>query len=166
MKHLKITLLNLFIALTLVVGAAVFIAPFASAVNSGNDGGTGSPSTTQGGGSGTGAATGTTCKAGGLTIPKCTGGGSYQCADAKAPSCLANNPIVLWITFFINLVSVLILVGASAMLVYAGVEYISAADNPQRVQAAKQHIVNVVIGIVAYFFLFAFVQWLIPGGVF
>jgi len=143
MKNLKTTILKLF---TAVIIAAAFAFPVIVAQPV--------------------YAAGTTCTGGGLTIPKCTGGGSYQCANAKDPSCLANNPIVLWITFFINLVSVLILVGASAMLVYAGVEYISAADNPQRVQAAKQHIINVIIGLVAYFFLFSFVQWLIPGGVF
>jgi uncharacterized membrane protein YqhA len=68
--------------------------------------------------------------------------------------------------FFINILGVLIVVGASAMLVFAGVEYIAAADSPDRVKSAKQKITNVIIGVLAFFFLYAFMQWLIPGGAF
>ena len=102
------------------------------------------------------------CGTGGLSIP-CATESEVTCTTTN---CLKENPIVLWITFLINLVSILVLVGASLMMVYAGVEYITAADNAQRIQAAKKRILNVIIGVVAYFFLFAFLQWLVPGGAF
>jgi hypothetical protein len=52
------------------------------------------------------------------------------------------------------------------MIAVAGVQYTTSRDNPQAVQAAKQKIWNVLIGLLAFFFLYAFVQWIIPGGVF
>ena len=89
---------------------------------------------------------------------------NQNCTDET--TCTQNNPIVQWINFFINLFSVVILVGASIMIAVAGIQYSSARDNPQGVQAAKQKIWNVLIGLLAFFFFYAFMQWLIPGGVF
>ena len=77
---------------------------------------------------------------------------------------LANNPIMLWIQFFVNLLSVVIVVGSAVMIAFAGVQYTSSRDNAQGVQDAKKKIFNVVLGLLAYAFLYAFVQWLIPGG--
>lgn len=79
---------------------------------------------------------------------------------------LADNPIMQWLEFFINVLSVTILAGGSVMIAWAGIQYMSARDNAQAVQDAKNKIWNVVYGLLAYFFLYAFIQWLIPGGVF
>ncbi len=79
---------------------------------------------------------------------------------------LAQNPIIKWIEFFINVLSVTILAGGSVMIAWAGIQYMSARDNAQSVQAAKEKIWNVIFGLFAYFFLYAFIQWIIPGGVF
>ena len=97
--------------------------------------------------------------ASGLTPPTSTSG------EVKATE-LKDNPIVQWIEFFINVLSVTILAGSSVMIAWAGIQYMSARDNAQAVQAAKQKIWNVVFGLIAYFFLYAFIQWLVPGGVF
>lgn len=102
--------------------------------------------------------------ASGLSLPKSCP--KYSCAGKSSQECLTQNPITQWVVFFINVLGVVIIVGASAMLVYAGVEYISAADNPDRVKKAKQKIINVIIGVIAFFFMYAFLQWLIPGGAF
>ena len=51
-------------------------------------------------------------------------------------------------------------------LVYGALLYTSAGDKQDQVQKALGMIKNVVIGLIAYFALFAFVQFLIPGGVF
>lgn len=51
-------------------------------------------------------------------------------------------------------------------LILSGIQYITSQDNPQQVSAAKNHIWNVVIALMAYIFMFAFLQWLIPGGIF
>lgn len=79
---------------------------------------------------------------------------------------LKDNPIIVWVNRVINFLAGLVGIGAVIMIIFAGIQYITARDNPQSVQAAKTKIINVVIGLVAFAFLFAFMQWLIPGGVF
>lgn len=79
---------------------------------------------------------------------------------------LGDNPIIQWIEFFVNVLSVTILAGGSVMIAWAGIQYMSSRDNAQAVQDAKNKIWNVVYGLLAYFFLYAFIQWIIPGGVF
>lgn len=51
-------------------------------------------------------------------------------------------------------------------IVYGGLLYASAGDKADQVQKSIGVIKNVVIGLIAYAVLFAFVQYLIPGGVF
>jgi cytochrome bd-type quinol oxidase subunit 2 len=107
-----------------------------------------------------------TVHAGGLTPPVTTDS-TYTCDNGETPEqCTANNPIVLWINFFINLFATVIGIGAVIMVIYSGIQYTIARDDAQKVQKAKQQLMNVVIGLVAFGFLYAFIQWLIPGGAF
>lgn len=99
-----------------------------------------------------------------LTPPAETG--AYSCEGKTTPECLANDPIVLWLEWGLGVLSAIVGVGAIIMTIVGGLQYISARDNPQSIQAAKQKIYNVLIGLAAYIFLWAFLQWLIPGGVF
>ncbi len=70
----------------------------------------------------------------------------------------------------LNLVLVILTAGigiaASVAFVVAGVLYSTAAGSAAQVQKAKTMILNTVIGLIAYSLLWAFAQWLIPGGVF
>lgn len=102
--------------------------------------------------------------AAGTSIPAPTTGEFNCTGDLQA--CTKKNPIVQWINFFVNTLAVIIFVGATAMLIFAGIQYITAADNAQKVQDSKKRITNVIVGLIAFFFLYAFMQWLIPGGVF
>ena len=102
--------------------------------------------------------------AAGTSIPAPTTGEFNCTCDLQA--CTKKNPIVQWINFFVNTLAVIIFVGATAMLIFAGIQYITAADNAQKVQDSKKRITNVIVGLIAFFFLYAFMQWLIPGGVF
>ena len=79
---------------------------------------------------------------------------------------LSQNPIILWVNFFINWISVIIVVGSIIMIAAAGLQYSAARDNSQGVQDAKKKIGSVVTALLAYFFLYAFLQWLVPGGAF
>lgn len=55
--------------------------------------------------------------------------------------------------------------GAAAVIgvVVAGIMYLTARDNESQVAAAKQRLLNTVIGLVAWVVLFSVVSWLIPG---
>lgn len=57
-------------------------------------------------------------------------------------------------------------IAAVGAIVYAGVLYITARDNAGQVSKAKTMIMNTVVGVVAYILMWAFLQWIIPGGVF
>ena len=57
-------------------------------------------------------------------------------------------------------------IAAVGAIVYAGVLYITARDDAGQVSKAKTMIMNTVIGVVAYILMWAFLQWIIPGGVF
>jgi hypothetical protein len=77
-----------------------------------------------------------------------------------------NNPIIIWLKRFINLFAAIVGVGSIVMVTWGGLQYAAARDNPQAIQAARTKIANVVIGLAAFIFLYAFIQWLIPGGAF
>jgi len=49
-------------------------------------------------------------------------------------------------------------------IIFAGIQYIVAGNNANTVSAAKKRIQDSIIALVAFFFIWAFLQWLIPGG--
>lgn len=93
-------------------------------------------------------------------------------AEDKAPegtdtAILPNN----WgIENILNLILTVVTTGvgiaAVGSIAFAGVLYMTAANNAQQVSKAKTMITNTVLGIVAYIFMWSFLQWIIPGGLF
>ena len=59
-------------------------------------------------------------------------------------------------------------VGIAAVggIVYASILYASAGSSAEQTKKAKDIIRNVIIGIVAYGLMYAFLNFLIPGGIF
>ena len=92
-----------------------------------------------------------------------------SCVDGNSAACLneseSSKQVLGIIVLLINLLAAGVGVLSVIMLVSAGIQYSASADNPQAVQAAKQRIYNVIIGLVTFFLLYGFLQWLIPGGV-
>jgi hypothetical protein len=64
----------------------------------------------------------------------------------------------------VNLLSAAIGVIVVASLVSAGIQYSSAQGDPGKVAAAKGRITNSLLALAGFIFLFAFLQWVIPGG--
>lgn len=91
-----------------------------------------------------------------------------ECTPSKTDpnSCLKDNGIYLWLEYFINLFVIIVVVGSAVMIAYAGVEYVTSAGNPERVKSSRDKIRSVIIGMLTLVFLSAFLEWLIPGGVF
>ena len=98
---------------------------------------------------------------GGSTAPTQTQG-QVTCKTGDA----CGNFIDEYINPFIILLSGLVGVFAVISIIIAGIQYSSSADDPSKVSKAKQRIFNTVIGLVAYIFLFAFLNYLVPGGLF
>ena len=55
---------------------------------------------------------------------------------------------------------------AIASIIYAGVLYSSSQRNSEQIAKAKKMILNTVIGVIAFGFMYLGLNWLIPGGVF
>lgn len=86
--------------------------------------------------------------------------------NCDSPSCIKDNPLVKYTKMAMNFLSIGVGVVVTIMIIVGGIQYASAGQNPQAVQAAKGKITNAIIALVAYFFLYAFIQYLIPGGAF
>ena len=69
----------------------------------------------------------------------------------------------------LNMILVVVTTGvgiaAVGSIVFAGILYITARDNAGQVSKAKTMIMNTMIGIIAYILMWAFLEWIIPGGV-
>lgn len=90
-----------------------------------------------------------------------------QCETALLPATLCG-PDGVWglLVIIINVLSVGVGVLAIGGLAYGAFLYTSAGDSAEQVKKAMEIIKNVVIGIIAYIGMYAFLQFIIPGGVF
>jgi hypothetical protein len=66
----------------------------------------------------------------------------------------------------INLLTVVFGIIAVISLILGGIQYSASAGDPQKVTKAKDRIFSTIIAILAYLFLYGFLQFLIPGGLF
>lgn len=74
--------------------------------------------------------------------------------------------IIGYLRDFINLLSVVVGIVVAIMIVVGGIQYSASRDNPQATAAAKQRVTNAVIALIVYVFVFAILEYLVPGGVF
>lgn len=65
-----------------------------------------------------------------------------------------------------NILSGLVAVVIVGMITFGGIRYTTAGGDPQKVVAARGQIRNALIALVLYIFMFAFLQWIVPGGLF
>lgn len=76
-----------------------------------------------------------------------------------------NNPIHAYLAAVIKWLSGLIAAAAAIMIVVSGIQYITSSGNPDATKAAKSRLTNAILGIILFIFMFAILNWLIPGGV-
>jgi len=88
------------------------------------------------------------------------------CANKVGNTCLQDNEFVKDIQLAVNVLSGGVGIVVIGMIILGGVQYSIAGDNATAVTAARQKITNALIARLAFIFTFAFLQWLIPGGVF
>ena len=86
-------------------------------------------------------------------------------ADAKTAILPSDWKIEDILNMFLVVVTTGVGIAAVGSIVFAGVLYITARDNAAQVSKAKTMIMNTVIGIVAYILMWAFLEWIIPGGI-
>ncbi len=64
----------------------------------------------------------------------------------------------------INILSGLVVLVAIASIIIAGIMYSSSGGDPQKTAKAKGRIINTLLVLLAYIFLYSFLQFIIPGG--
>jgi hypothetical protein len=69
------------------------------------------------------------------------------------------NPAINTLTACFGIIAVI-------SIILGGINYTTSEGDPQKVSRAKNRIFNTIIAVVAYIFLYAFLQFLIPGGAF
>lgn len=73
--------------------------------------------------------------------------------------------ILDYVTIFIKALSALVGVVVVANIIIGGIQYSASGDDPGAVGAAKKRIFNAILALAVYAFMFALLQYLIPGGV-
>ena len=73
--------------------------------------------------------------------------------------------IIAYLVDFINILSGLVGIVCVVMIAVWGLQYTVSRDNPQMVAQARQRMVQTVLALVGYLFIYAFLQWIVPGGV-
>lgn len=92
--------------------------------------------------------------------------GDTTLTDQELENNLRSNPILKDIQTVVDVLSAVVGVVVVAMIIVGGIQYSIAGDNSSAVTAAKKRIANALIALFAFIFMFAFIEWLIPGGIF
>jgi hypothetical protein len=94
-------------------------------------------------------------------------GGEHQCAPGQdVKTCVEDTPLMENINNIIYALSAGIGLVVTAMIIIGGIQYSAAGGDSNKVQAAKQKIYNAVLALLAFMFMFGFIEWLVPGGLF
>ena len=84
----------------------------------------------------------------------------------KVQNCVTQSPVVQDIQKIVDWLGAGVGIVVTAAIIMGGIQYSLAGDNTNAVSAAKQRMLNGVIALFVFLFAFAFLQWLIPGGIF
>lgn len=80
--------------------------------------------------------------------------------QADSVSCFYGKYLNPLIALLAAIVGVVVVVG----IVFGAVEYITSNGDPQRAAAGKKRITNALLALAAFLLLYAFLQFLVPGG--
>lgn len=110
------------------------------------------------------------------SVPEGTGTGGTStssdlgngCAsDSGSPTnCLSHNVIVTDLNTIVNVLAGLVGIVVVGTIIAGGVQYVAAGDKAEATAGAKKRIINGLTALGAFLFIYTFLQWLIPGGVF
>jgi len=94
-------------------------------------------------------------------------------AESKFDACLSqnvlvpkNSRIVQDLNDIVSVLSGLVGIAVVGTIILGGIQYSAAGDKPEALQKAKQRITNGLLALGVFLLIFAFLQWIIPGGAF
>lgn len=74
------------------------------------------------------------------------------------------NPIIVLLKLVINFLAVGVGIVAAISIIVAGIQWSASRDNPQALQQAQNRMTNAVIGVLLFIFMYAILNFLVPGG--
>jgi hypothetical protein len=87
-----------------------------------------------------------------------------DCLDINVQS--SNCGIIRYINLAFNFVSGGVTLAIIGNIILAGIQYSTAQGDPSAVGKSKKRMRDAIIAFIMFLSLYAFIQWLIPGGVF
>jgi hypothetical protein len=78
----------------------------------------------------------------------------------------SNCGIIHYIVVFTNALSALVGIVVVGSIIMAGIQYSAAGSDASKVSAAKNRIRNAIMALLLFIFMYAILQWIIPGGLF
>jgi hypothetical protein len=85
---------------------------------------------------------------------------------ADIQNCLSNNTITKRLNQIVNFLSAGVGIVVAGVITLGGIQYTLAGGNATAITAARQRIMNGLLALVLFMFIYAILQWIIPGGVF
>lgn len=93
---------------------------------------------------------------------------SNGCVNPGATICTSANCDLIghWLNPAINVLAGLVGIAVVIGIIIGAVQYSASAGDPQGVAKAKGRIMSAIIAFIAFAFLYVFLQWIVPGGIF
>lgn len=89
-----------------------------------------------------------------------------SCEEGNSKTNLKDNGVWGLLLLFINILTAGVGIAAVGGIVIGSFMYMTAGGSPDRVKKANIFLTNVVLGIIVYAAMFAFLNFIIPGGLF
>jgi len=87
-------------------------------------------------------------------------------ADVTDPKCKDKDCLIdKYVNPAIKILSAMVGIAVVIAIIVGGIQYSSAGGDPGKVAAAKSQIAKAIGALVMYIFLYAFLNFIIPGGV-
>jgi hypothetical protein len=86
--------------------------------------------------------------------------------QTQVQNCVTSTPLIHDIQVIVNFLAASVGIIVTGVILLGGIQYILAGGNATALTAARQRIINGLIALFAFLFMYAFLQWIIPGGIF
>lgn len=98
------------------------------------------------------------------------GSTASKCADIETSIVECNNdggnPVTGLLLQIVNFLAVGVGIAVVGGIIWGGMMYASSNGESSKIQQAKMIVVNAVVGLVLFIFMYAFINYLVPGGLF
>ena len=89
-----------------------------------------------------------------------------KCGGSAGATTTEDTGIWALLMMVINILTAGVGIAAVGGIIFGSIRYTTSAGSPDEMKKAKGIIVNVIIGLIAYALMYAFLNFIIPGGLF